>query len=206
VYRWARHHLQSVTGRLGFALPGQLRDLVRAEVQQEYAAWRDRSRALASRDSAPLRHLTMRTDEDGFLAMNWEVTSALGIRRSFPFFNRAALELAYECHPSELVGPGTKRLLKRAFGADVPSRNLERTDKGHWGGYLRGALLPWERPLEDALSCIVRADWHPHPPSPLDRGDAAALRQMSLFLEAIQQRRDQRGKALTRQDPRHGHH
>ena len=35
-------------------------------------------------------------ERQGFLGMHWEVTSALGIRRVFPFVSRALLELAFE--------------------------------------------------------------------------------------------------------------
>ncbi len=62
--------------------------------------------------------------------MHWEMTSALGVRRCFPFVTREVLELAFECHPAELVGPGTKRLLRSALANDVPRFNLERPDKG----------------------------------------------------------------------------
>ena len=51
----------------------------------------------------------------------------------FPFVTRELLELAFELHPSELVGPGTKRLLRYALAGDVPAKNLQRPDKGHPG-------------------------------------------------------------------------
>jgi hypothetical protein len=65
--------------------------------------------------------------------MNWEVASALGIRRFYPFFNREAIELAFAVDSHELIGPGTKKLLKNALRADVPHLNLDRADKGSWG-------------------------------------------------------------------------
>ena len=75
-------------------------------------------------------YLAMFLERQGFLGMHWEVTSSLGVRRSFPFVTRELLELGFECHPSELVGPGTKRLLRAALAGDVPAINLERPDKG----------------------------------------------------------------------------
>lgn len=113
-------------------LPDRVHDTVRAEVQEEYAEWRRRKSIEAAADPRPLGHLALRCEQEGFVSMNWEATSICGVRRSVPFFTREALELAFACHPTELIGPGTKRLLRTALRSDVPTRNLERQDKGAW--------------------------------------------------------------------------
>ena len=132
--------------------------------------------------------------------MNWEAASALGVRRSFPFFNREVLELAFECHPAELVGPGTKKLLRTALRRDVPARNLDRPDKGHWGTYLEGAQIPWAERLPEGLEPVVRDDWYPQPPATLAVGEAHALAQLALFAESLRARQlgrsANRGRAL----------
>lgn len=66
-------------------------------------------------------------------AMQWEVCSAAGVRRSSPFSTREVLELALECHPLELLGPIDKRLLRGALSGLVPEDLLQRPDKGGLG-------------------------------------------------------------------------
>jgi hypothetical protein len=121
--------------------------------------------------------------------MNWEVASALGIRRSFPFFNRDVLELAFQCHPAELIGPDYKKLLRAALRDDVPERNLNRQDKGGWGVYLRVGHTAWGSVLPEALQAVLRADWFPTPPNALDRSETFALTQLVQFLSSVQTRR-----------------
>src|SRR5437879_8887991 len=136
VLRWAKQRWLTLKRRPALPFPDELPDFSRAEIREEYREWLERRRRDAARDGAPLRHLALRAEADGFVAMNWEAASALGVRRSFPFFNREVLDLAFECHPAELVGPGTKKLLRAAVRDDVPARNLGRLDKGQWGRYL----------------------------------------------------------------------
>lgn len=185
VLRWSKRKALSIVGRPRFPLPETLGDFVRAEVREEYREWRDRRRRCALADSDPRRDLAMRAEIDGFVAMNWEACSALAMRRSFPFFNREVLELAFECHPAELVGPGTKRLLREALSRDVPARNLHREDKGGWGTYLHDAALAWNERLAESLAPIVRDDWHPLPPASLRAWQASVLTQYVVFDETI---------------------
>lgn len=189
VLRWVKHRVFAAARRPRLPFPEALPDLVREGVRQEYREWLERRTREAASDHDPWRHLSMRAEADGFVAMNWEATSALGIRRSFPFFNREVLELVFECHPAELVGPGTKKLLRAALRGDVPMPNLERADKGHWGSYLRGVKLPPREILPDMLEPMVRADWFPCPPPLLDAWEAFNLSQLALFVEATRSRR-----------------
>jgi len=112
------------------------------------------------------------------------------VRRSFPFFNREVLELALECHPVELVGPGTKKPLRAALGGDVPARNLERPDKGGWGSYLHKVKLPWGVPLAIELHTVVRGDWCKVAPVAGDAWDVHGLSQLANFVQNCRARRN----------------
>ena len=120
-----------VRARRFLPYPRTLPALVRQEVRDEYREWRSR-KALELSSAPPLAYLALHAAVDGFVAMNWEVLSLLDIRRAWPFFNREALELAFDVHPAERVGPGIKLLLKGAVKDDVPGRNLYRESSGTW--------------------------------------------------------------------------
>ena len=185
VLRWAKHRWLGLRGQPMVPFPETLPGFIRAEVADEYGEWLERRQRGAARDPGALRHLALRAEADGFVAMNWEATSALGVRRSFPFFSREVLELAFECHPGELIGPGTKKLLRRSLREDIPARNLDRATRGHWGGYLKGARLPWTEQLPEELESVVRAHYYPRPPAVLDSWDAHGLTQLVVVVEAL---------------------
>ena len=128
--------------------------LFRAEVVEEYSEWYEEQRRRFYQDRPPWRYLNLETClSDGFVAMNWEGTSPLGIRRSFPFFHREILEFVFQVHPTELYGGGVKKILRRALHGLVPSRNLYRPDKGGWGQSLDlEALRTRKYPAPWALS------------------------------------------------------
>jgi hypothetical protein len=98
--------------------------------------------------------------------MYWEGASPLGARPLLPFFSREALELAFRCHPRDLLGPGKKRLLRDALRADVPTRNLMREDRGEWTGH-GDARWTLNGGLPVAASRVVRPDWLSTPPHDL---------------------------------------
>jgi hypothetical protein len=124
------------------------------------------------------------------------VESTLGIRRSLPFFTREVLELAGECHPSELLGDGNKSLLRAALANDVPRLNLERQDKGgwaRWGSELRDARHSWSGPLPEMLAPVLSESWFPRPPEVMSTFEMAGLKRLVKFVETLGQRR--RGEA-----------
>lgn len=129
---WLDHRRRSLRGQPFFPWPSDLPRWVAPALADEYRTWRARRLTAFAFDSRPLRWLALHAEADGFIAMNWEAASELRLRRAWPFFNREMLELAFECHPSELVGPGTKKLLRTALRDDVPEENLQRPDRGHW--------------------------------------------------------------------------
>lgn len=157
--RWARLRLAARRRDPPLPLAAELRAYAPAALQDEYREWLDRQLRHAAGDTGPQRHLALRCQLDGFLCMNWEACSALGIRRAWPFFHRAVLELAFACHPSELIGPGDKLLMRRALANDVPAHNLHRTDGGHWGGPDSEPSGGLRGPLPGCLDGIVDPAW-----------------------------------------------
>ena len=167
-YRWARRRVSRALGRYRLFYPKELPSWAPLEVKTEYDEWRTNLRASRAKDRRPLPGLADRMMADGFVAMNWEGTAPLGVRRVLPFFNREVLELAFQCHPRELLGPGPKVLLREAVREDVPARNLMRPDRGAWSSHIQTGI--WNIPgdgLPAAAAQVVRSDWLPEPPSTL---------------------------------------
>jgi hypothetical protein len=170
-------------------------DLFHPAVREEYLTWWEGKRKALRQDQDPWRHLAMHSATlDPFVPMNWEACSALGIRRSFPFFNREVLELAYECHPTELYGPGTKKLLRAALHNDVPSRNLYRQDKGRRDDAAFKSMLalqepPPEEPLPEELAQVLNSEWLANPPATLGYFQYRYLTRLLIFVESLRARR-----------------
>jgi asparagine synthetase B (glutamine-hydrolysing) len=183
--RWAKGRLLDAIGRPPIPFPYQLPEWVHPDVREEYAEWLRGRRVERARDDGPHRELADRVASDGWVAMNWEGTTPLGVRRSIPFFTRECLELAFECHPRELLGPGKKRLLRSALDRDVPSRNLMRADKGGWGARDRDRKLRFEGELPEGVEGVVRPDWLPAPPEPLLNRDAVGLLRLPRVVEYL---------------------
>ncbi len=151
---------------LSLAPDGHPLGLFTPEVLEDYRQWYLQLRRRFLQDSRPWRYLHLEAEvTDGFIAMNWEVTSAWGIRRVLPFYRRAMWELVYTLHPVELLGEGMKSLLRRALRRDVPRENLYRPDKGQWGWGLNLQHLSeyrwsWAGPLlPQAFSSILQSRW-----------------------------------------------
>lgn len=163
--RWAKRRALAMLARPQVPFPEACGDWVHPRVRAEYEQWRRDRVAQSARDRRPLRELADRVDADGWVAMNWEGTTPLGIRRSIPFFTREVLELAFRCHPAELLDGGPKQLLRAALERDVPARNLLRPDKGSWSLSPSIAGVPRSmRRLPDVVHPLVRPDWLPLPP------------------------------------------
>jgi hypothetical protein len=177
--RVLKHRVRRAAGREGdsFApMPFFFSD----EVLAEYRDWANARAQVLRLDPRPFRHLSEHLERnDGFLAMNWEVASALGVRRSFPFVSRETLELTYSCRPEEMLGPKTKKLLRRALHGDVPPRNLYRPQKSRWGAALAHPMVVWRQPLPPILGSLLRSDWMPRPPVPIAAADARCLGRLA---------------------------
>jgi len=157
--RWLRLRYQFLRGQPPLPFPARLPAFAPGHLNAEYVEWRDRLERAVAHDRRPWRYLRLHMRLDAFVAMNWEATSALGVQRSFPFFNREALELVMACHPRELVGPGNKRLLRRALSGHVYERNLMRPDKGHWHADFSGSASFDLGDAMDKLAPMLDPEW-----------------------------------------------
>jgi asparagine synthetase B (glutamine-hydrolysing) len=178
--RWLKRRSQRLARRIDLPYPEQLRPFVRPEVQEEYSEWRARRRAAAQADRRPLLGLALWAEHDGWVAMNWEATSALGIRRSLPFYTREVHELSFSCHPRELIGPSTKKLLRAALNDDVPHVNLYRPDKGS-GGWGTASKRAFDAELPEALRSVIEDRRFEMPDEPIDAIDMLGLAHLVEF-------------------------
>jgi asparagine synthetase B (glutamine-hydrolysing) len=173
---WARRKVGASLRRPpGAQYAGELPGWAHPEAGEEYWEWLARRRAAWARDRRPLRDFADRVAADGWVPMNWEGTTPLGVRRVLPFFNREVLELAFQCHPRELLGPGPKRLLRDALSDDVPAEYLLRPDKAVWTPHLVTARWTVDGAVPAAAAPIVRPDWLPHLPPGLPFNDGMEL-------------------------------
>ncbi|HUR41127.1 MAG TPA: asparagine synthetase B family protein [Verrucomicrobiae bacterium] len=154
--RWLKGRVLAAIGRPYVMHPDGLLEFVPEELKREYQDELARMRRWVNGLPAAHRYMFTRHVTNDFAAMNWEACSHYGIRRVFPFLSRDVIELAMECHPSELIGPGTKRLLRGAVHEDVPHATLYRQDKGNFG--LRFDKL--RRPIGD-LQLDDEKTWAP---------------------------------------------
>lgn len=195
--RWLRQRRLDLRGQQPHLRPLRLPFLVRPGLNEEYQEWliRRRSTILALRCPWRRMHASL-TEDDYSVAMHWEVTSWHGLRRVTPFMTRCTIEIGYSVHPDDLVGPGTKRLLRRALHGDVPAANLYRGDKGGWETPPDNPSGdPWRVRIPSVLEPIVRDEWVPHPPARLAWQEAARLWQLLNFASAV---RDTRSDARAR--------
>jgi asparagine synthetase B (glutamine-hydrolysing) len=175
---WARYRLRRKMLRLpvpGMRVPG----FVRSSVRLEAAEWATRRWAAAHREPEANPFLARRVEEDLFTVMNWETTSLLGVRRSFPFYNRAVIEMAFRTHPASRIGPGTKAVLRRAVPDLVPQHNLLRKHEGRFAPDPDDSPIRWEGEIAEPLRALVRSDWPPQPPAEVKSSDALLMRLLN---------------------------
>lgn len=186
ILRWTKHRLLRLTGRPRMFSASDLSEVIRPEVRAEYRELYHHRRRELGRDREPLAYFALLAEDEAWLAQNWEAASAHGVRRSFPFATRELVEFAFHSHPRDLLGPGTKKLLRSAVADDVPPENLQRKDKGHWGQPSTHARCVWEASLPADLGTIVRPDWNPAPPHAIEWEKAAELAQLSMLYDTLQ--------------------
>ena len=100
---------------------------------------------------------------------------------------RELLELAFQCHPSELVGPGTKRLLRRALAGDVPGVNLQRPDKGRSAPPRDMGPRRFAGEVPDLLAPVLAPGWPPD--AEISYWDVFRTCQLVAFTRAFQSAR-----------------
>jgi Asparagine synthase len=186
--------------RVQSALPWGVPESATRAAREEFAEWADRRNREFREDRRPLARLAQELETDYWLLQNWEVCSALGVRRITPFFHRGIVELVFGASPTALLGPRTKQPLRRAFHADVPARVLFRT-KGMWWNEPAGGDAPWPHDLPQELSTVVRDDWFPRPPMALPFGERLALAAYSGYARQL---RVLRAKAARTETTAHG--
>ncbi|HVF31396.1 MAG TPA: asparagine synthetase B family protein [Acidimicrobiales bacterium] len=181
--RWSAHRALWHLRRPVAPLPAALPDIVHPELRREYADWRRAWRAGHVASGLPLHYLRMSGGVDGFVAQSWEACSHHGVIRTFPFFNRRVLELAHRCHPVERLGPGRKKLLRRALAGDVPAHNLHRADKGAF--LYGGDVLGHGDPLATAAGPLLDAGWIERSYDPTVSFHAAWVQQLLSSLTSL---------------------
>jgi hypothetical protein len=184
--RWSKRRLLYSVRRPPLPYP-ELSEAIHPEIVAEYNRWIRRRQADLTQERRPLPELAIRVKTNGWVTMNWEGTTPLGVRRSLPFFTREVLELAFECHPWELVGPGPKKLLRNALRGDVPDHNLLRPDKGVVDPNERKMRTPAvpEKAFELARE-VVRPDWLASRPPEISKKAAADLLRISRVAGYLQ--------------------
>lgn len=185
--RWFKRRTLERLGHALLPFPREVGPWFLEEVREEAQEWSERERRAATSDPRPLRELAAYCRLDGWVAMHWECCSRWGMRPSTPFFTRRMLELAFRCHPTELFGPGTKKILRSALAGLVPPRYLERSDKGHWNIQWRP---PTDRRLTTGLPDDVRAllrNEYPTQGAPPTVLEHRALSQLVLFSRKVRE-------------------
>ncbi len=200
---WFRYRTRILRRRLSLPLPAYLLTrfpgntpvrMFRREVVEEFEEWYQEQVQEFFRNRPPWRYLELESRlVDGFVVMNWEATSALGIRRAFPFFHREIFEWVFRLHPIELYGGGVKKVLRLALHHLVPHRNLYRPDKGWWGRNLdrsfwetKNYTLPFQ--LDSQLfSGLLEEVWLHYPLPPLKYPEYRVLVRIGLFQEGLYQ-------------------
>ena len=153
------------------------------DLSEEYAEWFARYRRQALEDDSCQRAIRQYLERDEFNAVAWEVASVFNIRNSHPFMTRSLIELAYSVHPDDTIGPGTKRLLRRALSGEVPTANLYRADKGTFPN--QDGTMIWNQRLPPELEGILRADWFPYLPARINGRDALSLWRLVKFQNSV---------------------
>lgn len=189
LFGWLRRRARIRLRRAPLHRPESLPGFVRHDLQAEYReVLREQRRQLAT-DDRPRPFIAKRLEvAQTAIAQNWEVTSALGVRRVYPFLSRELVELAFACHPSEGLGPGTKKLVREALAGLVPESHLG--EKQGWSSH--PASVPWNIPLPGALGSIVRRDLMDRAPRQLPAFDALRLTLLLNISQALSTARAER--------------
>lgn len=180
---WIGFSARRRLGRPPITVRDELSAVFAPELRAEYAETRRSWQGRCSLD--PLGYFRLRRERaTAISAVSWEVTSALGVARAYPFWGREMVELALRTHPVEVMGPGSKQVLRSAMRGLVPAPNLARLDKGH-GGVVVPSWLPFCAELPEILAGVVRPDWLPRPPDRLDASDALLLASLVNIVDAL---------------------
>jgi asparagine synthetase B (glutamine-hydrolysing) len=183
---WGKRRLLDFVGNPRSGFPPDLPEWVHPDLNAEYRARRREILRFRARHPRPLGELQDRVAHDAWVAMNWEGATELGIRRSVPFFTREMIELAFECHPSELFETGRRGIERRGLEADVPRQTLFREDRGTWRAETPDLPLRVPAELPEWIHPMVSPAWR-QTPRPEATYDTAAglvrLLEVGSFLD-----------------------
>lgn len=185
--RWLKYRSLNILRHPMMPLFSELPSLIHPRLRTEFAEWRNREQRRAAADHGAWRYLRLRLRHEEFPVMNWEACSALGVRRAIPFMDREIMDLTLRCHPSELIRPAHKKLLKAALRDDVPSHVLHQPHKRNWGlrWNAQSLRLPWAASLPAALAPIVHPDWFPRPPTTVSYVENSSLTQLTIIADCL---------------------
>ncbi len=159
--RWLAWRIMWLMNRPRIYMPKKLLGIFAPELQEEYVEWRARHIGAASSQGA-WPFLSLWRSQAGWVSMGWEVGSSVGLRRVLPFLSRQTLELVYSCNPSELVGPGPKKLLRGALEGLVPASHLYRPDKGS-NIIPQHGKIRWTARLSENTASLISPSWQDPP-------------------------------------------
>jgi hypothetical protein len=179
---WAETRWRRWTGRPTLPVELSLPSFVLEPHRKAYLDWRSGFARRIAHVNHPYPRLQAMLECDMWQVMNWEACSALGVRRSIPFVTRDVIELAVACHPQEHAEP-PKHLLRVGLRDDVLLGNLDRPDKGAFGGEMDADTVVWTDQVPERLAGIVRHDWLRTPPGCLSFDDASSLLGLVLGTE-----------------------
>ncbi len=185
ILRWVKHRWLRLIRRPMLPFASELPEFIAHDLRDEHQEWFSRNRRQAVDDRFSRNYIQLCLRNAGWVVMNWEATSALGVRRVLPFLSREILELAFALHPAELLGPGPKRLLRTSVRELVPDRNLERPDKGQFG-LAQPVPLP-VREVPEGLDGIVSGAWNPYRAA--HHHEIMRLGQLRKFLDSLARHR-----------------
>lgn len=177
-----RRSRRSYTPDLLPGVPDQLPGFFRREIREEYREWRRRCEAEVAAIGHGPRSLYSALLANGSILQNWEAATMCGMRRSYPFLARAVLEASASCHPDELIGQGSKGLLRRSLRGVVPEPNLLRRDKGMWAGSAP-THFPRDLVLPPIAATVVRNEHLHAAAGELDMGEALARSEVGTALD-----------------------
>ena len=150
-----------ITGRIPVPLPRQLPGWMSGDLQRQFQLFKatvESESRLEGIGSIANPTLWLRIVHMDYQPMQWEICSWLAVRRFSPFSVRRMQDLALRCHPVELLGPNSKRLLRKSLAGLVAPKYLERADKGAFGMQrygVRTAEESWSRLREMGWSGIL---------------------------------------------------
>lgn len=157
---WCKAQVQGTLRRPPLREPMRLPDIFAAQIREEYQQLRlDRRRELLAEGRGHLQLWDSLTTGAGWVEMNWEATSRLGIRRSIPFLDPRLLDIALTASTDQLLSQGPKTILRQALRDDVPAMFLDAPKRSESEGPVAPDAIPLPSTLDPATEELLIPDW-----------------------------------------------